>query len=240
MNKKLKIYSTWFVVVLIFLLVTSTVHYDSYSWMQGGHDTLEFVDEAPEFFTRDTLEGGSVTTKYLPTISYEVYVAPKDARHQKILLSSAKKPYVDKVEKQTYKVTMQKVRLETPASKTKVGLKAVLLIVSAIVIMIVTIWILCIVYKLVRRIRRGEIFVAQVSKYMETTGILLTVLYLFQWLVSYVFTKYCIQHIQLTDYYVVYKNDTNSMYIITGLALMVISQIILMGKDLKDEQELTI
>ena len=240
MNKKLKIYSTWFVVVLIFLLVTSAVHFDSYSWMQGGHDTLEFVDEAPEFFTRDTLEGGSVTTKYLPTISYEVYVAPKDARHQKILLSSAKKPYVDKGEKQTYKVTMQKVRLDTPASKTKVGLKAVLLIVSAIVIMIVTIWILCIVYKLVRRIRRGEIFVAQVSKYMETTGILLSLLYLFRWGVSYAFTQYCVHHIQLTDYYVVYKNDANSMYIITGLALMVISQIILMGKDLKEEQELTI
>lgn len=240
MNKKLKIYSTWFVIVLIFLLVTSVVHYNSYGWAQGGHDTLEFVDEAPEFFTRDTLEGGSVMTKYLPTISYEVYVAPKAARNQRILLSSAKKPYVDKVEKQTYKVTMQKVKLETPASETKVGLKAVLLIVSAIVIMVVTIWILCIVYKLVRRIRRGEIFVAQVSKYMETTGILLTVLYLFQWVVSYAFTQYCVHHIQLTDYYVVYKNDTNIMYIITGLALMVISQIILMGKDLKEEQELTI
>ena len=30
------------------------------------------------------------------------------------------------------------------------------------------------------------------------------------------------------------------MYILTGLALMIISQIILMGKDLKEEQELTI
>jgi hypothetical protein len=30
------------------------------------------------------------------------------------------------------------------------------------------------------------------------------------------------------------------MYIITGLALMIISQIILKGKDLKEEQELTI
>ena len=30
------------------------------------------------------------------------------------------------------------------------------------------------------------------------------------------------------------------MYIFTGLGLMIISQIILMGKDLKEEQELTI
>jgi hypothetical protein len=38
----------------------------------------------------------------------------------------------------------------------------------------------------------------------------------------------------------VFKNECNSMFIFTGLALMIISQIILMGKDLKDEQELTI
>jgi hypothetical protein len=30
------------------------------------------------------------------------------------------------------------------------------------------------------------------------------------------------------------------MYLLTGLGLMIISQIILMGKDLKEEQELTI
>jgi hypothetical protein len=30
------------------------------------------------------------------------------------------------------------------------------------------------------------------------------------------------------------------MYLITGLALMIISQIILMGKDLQEEQDLTI
>ena len=135
---------------------------------------------------------------------------------------------------------MQKVKLETPASETSFNFHVILAIASAIVIMIVTIWILCMVYKLIRSIRKGDIFVAQVSKYLETTGILLTALYLFQWFSSYVFTQYCINNIQLTDYYIVYKNECNSMYILTGLALMIVSQIILMGKDLKEEQELTI
>ena len=241
MNKKLKIYSPLFVVVLVYLVVTSVVHFDSYGWGQGGHDKLEFVDEAPGFVTRDTLEGGAVRTTSLPTVAYEVYVKPKKALHQKVLLSTAKSIQRSSAgEIQTYKVEMQKVKLETPASEKMFNFHVILVVASAIVIMIVTIWILCMVYKLIRRIRRGDIFVTQVSKYLETTGILLTVLYLFQWFSSYVFTQYCINHIQLTDYYIVYRNEANSMYILTGLALMIISQIILMGKDLKEEQELTI
>ena len=48
------------------------------------------------------------------------------------------------------------------------------------------------------------------------------------------------RNIKLAEYDVVFQNNTNSMLIITGLALMIISQIILMGKDLKEEQDLTI
>ncbi|MBO4772312.1 MAG: DUF2975 domain-containing protein [Bacteroidales bacterium] len=47
-------------------------------------------------------------------------------------------------------------------------------------------------------------------------------------------------HIQLAYYSIVYKNDCNIMFLIMGLSLMVISQVILMGKELKEEQDLTI
>ena len=241
MNKKLKIYSTLFVVVLVYLVVTSVVHIDSYGWGQGGHDKLEFVDEAPGFMTRDTLEGGAVRTITKPTLSYEVYVKPKNLSKQRVLLSTAKSIHQSSAgETQTYKVEMQKVKLVTPTSETSFSFHIIFAIVSALVVTIVIVWILCMVYKVIRSIRKGDIFVAQVSKYLETTGFLLTALYLFQWFFSYVFTQYCINHIQLSDYYIVYKNEANSMYILTGLALMIISQIILMGKDLKEEQDLTI
>ena len=199
------------------------------------------MDEAPGFATTDTLEGGAIrTTSH--AISYDVYVKPKNASNQKILLSTAKKlnQKTNKVEEQVYKVTMQKVKLETPDTKNLFGIQTVLLIATVIVMVIVTVWIFIMVIKLLRSIRRGEVFVSQVAKYLETTGYLLTILYLLQWGVSYAFTEFCRSHIQLADYYIVYKNDANDMFIITGLALMIISQIILMGKDLKDEQELTI
>ena len=238
MSKKLKIYSTLFVVVLVYFVVTNVVHYDSYTWYQGGEDKLEFVENPAEFITRDTIIPGGVKTTYLPTVTYEVSVMPKNK--DRALISTAKWSGPQKVEKQTYKVTMQKVKLEAPTSKKMVNFQLILFFVWAIVIAIVTIWILSMVFKLIRRIRQGEFFVAQVSKYLEITGYLLTALYLFQWISSYAFTKYCIDNIQLADYYIVYKNEANHMYIITGLALMIISQIILKGKELKEEQELTI
>lgn len=78
------------------------------------------------------------------------------------------------------------------------------------------------------------------AKYLEIAGILLCVLYLYDFIVQYSITQYFIHNIHIADHYIVFHNDSNSMYIITGLALMIISQIILKGKDLKEEQELTI
>ena len=111
---------------------------------------------------------------------------------------------------------------------------------GAVVSIVVFLCILYMVIKLISKIRRGEIFVTKVSKYLEITGLLLTFLYLYELAVSYVVTQYFISTIHLADLSIVFNNECNSMYIFTGLALMIISQIILMGKDLKDEQELTI
>jgi hypothetical protein len=138
-------------------------------------------------------------------------------------------------------IEMQKAKLIQPASDSPLkNFTLVYAIVLLALEAVVVVWILCMVFKLVQSIRKGEVFVTKVSKYLETAGILLTVLYLFQFIGSYVIMQYFIREVRLAGYYIVFRNDCNSMYIITGLALMIISQIILMGKDLKDEQDLTI
>ena len=244
MNKKLKIYSTLFVVALILLLVNHTVRFEGQTWYQGDTDTLMFVNDTPEFYTNDTTvtDGAeSVKTIHHPFMNYKVYVKPKMPRDCQTLISTAKWVSQEKQEMQTYRVTMQKVRLETPITEDKlINFPMIVAILSGVLTAVVTIWILCLVFKLVRRIRRGEVFVTQVSKYLENTGYLLSALYLIQWIGSFALAQYCIHNIQLADYYIVYVNDTNSMYILTGMALMIISQIILMGKEMKEEQELTI
>ena len=141
---------------------------------------------------------------------------------------------------QTYKVNMDQITVSLPASKVETNYPMILIIVSVVVSIIVFVWILWMVIVLLIKIRKGEVFVTKVSKYLEIMGFLLSFLYLFQYAVSYFYTQYMIEHIQLADHSIIFKNECNSMYILTGLALLIISQIILMGKDLKEEQELTI
>ena len=233
MNKKLKIYSTLFVVAVIFLAASDTFHYNTYSTCStDAEEKLELVECPPEFMGTDTLPNGEVRTTRHRYVSYTVNVEPRNLPNQKVILS--------KSSGQTYRVNLNKVNLEVPASQVQSYYPMILILSSLLVVVVVLVWIGILVFKLIRSIRRGEIFVSKVAQYLETTGILLTTLYLYTFAVSYISTQYFISHVHIADYYIVFKNECNSMYIITGLALMIISQIILMGKDLKEEQELTI
>ena len=231
MTKKLKIYSTLFVVALIVLVMSDTFHYSSMGWSPAPDNKMEFAELPSEFEKRDSIPGGVVSTG-VPLISYEVNVQPWGRQDHKALLSTA--------QGQTYKVDMKKIKISIPTSRTGSKVPLYFIASSAIFAVIVCLWILWLVIKLIISIRRGVIFVTKVAKYLEITGILLSLLYLNALIVSYSITQYFIANIHLADHSIVFKNECNSMYLLTGLGLMIISQIILMGKDLKEEQELTI
>ena len=231
MTKKLKIYSTLFVVALIVLVMSDTFHYSSMGWSPAPDNKMEFAELPSEFEKRDSIPGGVVSTG-VPLISYDVNVQSWGRPDHKALLSTA--------QGQTYRVDMRKIRISIPASRTGSKVPLYFIASSAIFAIIVCLWILWLVIKFIRSIRRGEIFVMKVAKYLEITGILLSLLYLNALIVSYFITQYFIANIHLADHSIVFKNECNSMFILTGLGLMIISQIILMGKDLKEEQALTI
>ena len=234
MNKKLKIYTTLFLVVLIVLLVFPVnLHHYSSTYIPGSEGKLEYGNIPEQFYERDTIieADGISTSSKMRTRTYTVNVLPKKPYANTAIIST--------VGDQAYKVTMKQVTLALPTAKAK-KTPTVIFITSIIISLAMLIWVLCLVIKLIRSIRRGEIFVSNVSKYLETTGILLSVIYIIQLISSYVEALFFMRNIKLAEYDVVFQNNTNSMLIITGLALMIISQIILMGKDLKDEQELTI
>ena len=231
MTKKLKIYSTLFVVALIVLVMSDTFHYSSMGWSPAPDNKMEFAELPSEFEKRDSIPGGVVSTG-VPLISYEVNVQPWGRQDHKALLSTA--------QGQTYKVDMQRIKISIPTSRTGSKVPLYFIASSAIFAVIVCLWILWLVIKLIISIRLGVIFVTKVAKYLEITGILLSLLYLNALIVSYSITQYFIANIHLADHSIVFKNECNSMYLLTGLGLMIISQIILMGKDLKEEQELTI
>ena len=137
-------------------------------------------------------------------------------------------------------VNMKKIEIGIPASREGLHFPHYLLGSSFIFWIIAFVWIFWMVFKLIVKIRSGEIFVTKVAKYLETTGYLLSFIYLYELVVSYIITQYFIDNIHLADHSIVFVDESNSMYLLTGLGLMIISQIILMGKDLKEEQALTI
>ena len=234
MNKKLKIYTTLFLVVLIVLLVFPVnLHHYSSTYIPGSEGKLEYGNIPEQFYERDTIieADGISTSRKMSTRIYTVNVLPKKPYANTAIIST--------VGDQAYKVTMKQITLTLPTAKAK-KTPTVIFITSIIISLAMLIWVLCLVIKLIRSIRRGEIFVSNVSKYLETTGILLSVIYIIQFISSYAEALFFMRNIKLAEYDIVFQNNTNSMLIITGLALMIISQIILMGKDLKEEQDLTI
>ena len=232
MNKKLKIYSTLFIIALIVFGIANTFHFSAMGWSPAPDNNMAFAELPSDFMSTDTLPDGGTVSHGHPYYTYDVNVHQWSRPDHKVLLSTA--------QGQTYKVEMQKIKVGMPVSRAGSSIPMYLVGSGAVVSLIVLFCILYMVIKLIIRIRRGEIFVTKVSKYLEITGLLLTFLYLYELAVSYVVTQYFISTIHLADLSIVFKNECNSMFIITGLALMIISQIILMGKDLKDEQELTI
>lgn len=139
-------------------------------------------------------------------------------------------------------VDLDQVTVILPAEKNSLSVS--LFIIWAVTA-IVMIWILCLAIKIIRSIRRGEIFVTKVAGYLETIGLLLSADYVIGGIVGSVWYHAFLKQIELADYYVTSFNSAiggagGGLWILTGLGLMIISQIILMGKDLKEEQDLTI
>ena len=101
------------------------------------------------------------------------------------------------------------------------------------------IWLMVIVLKVIRSVYKGEIFVSQIAKRLETAGWLLVATWLIGNVTDYIHIQ-LLRDAVLMAYYDIYWQPASINFVIFGLVLMILSQIILKGKDLKDEQELTI
>ena len=232
MSKKLKIYSTLFVIAFIAVGFSNSFLFRSMGWSPAPDNKMEFAEMPAEYMTIDTLADGETVSTGHPYFSYELNVHSWSRPDNKVLLSTARG--------QTYMVNMKKIEIGIPASREGLHFPHYLLGSSFIFWIIAFVWIFWMVFKLIVKIRSGEIFVTKVAKYLETTGYLLSFIYLYELVVSYIITQYFIDNIHLADHSIVFVDESNSMYLLTGLGLMIISQIILMGKDLKEEQALTI
>ncbi len=240
MSKKLKIYTSLLicVIVMIFVNIIWNICPYGYSYTESISsldERLEFVQEPDSFATRTKKKDGSVTIMRYPTVSFTVDVVPKD--RDTIMMSHSFG--------QDYKVIMERVKLEVPLKNNTSPIYRLLpIIIPSIITTIIFIWMLCIGIKIIRNVRRGNVFVTDIANKIEKIGKLYLILCLTGFAVSYATTKYFIHTVHIADYNIVFQigDYLSDMLINIAVALtfMVISQVILMGKELKDEQDLTV
>ena len=235
--KKLKIYSTLLVVFLLGAVVTSVFSFHTDHEDVADDDKLEFVPMPTDFYTQDSIEGG-VVTHYKTTINLPLYVRAYTRTHP--MVQSTWHDAVLGCQQTTCVMDMQKLQLKMPVSSEEHHPLMILGVVAMVPQFILIVWIVVLAIKLTRRIRKGEVFVADVSKGMERTGWLLVVYQLLGFLIGYLAYLYASRTFHIAYYHVVYHDESGSWTMILGLVLLIISQVILMGKDLKEEQDLTI
>ena len=229
MNKKLKIYSVLMAIVLVGSAITLTFNYESYSCDKRDGEVLTLDSLKEEFAKvdrktvvnvdttggkRDTIgTSSSWTVQFKPTFEVTVPVRPIRGANDKFLYSSVKgEPCIDYI------------------------LTNTLLSCATLPLLI---WLLVIILKVIRSVYKGEIFVSQIAKRLETAGWLLVAFWFLANVVGYIQIQILRKAI-LMAYYDIYWQPASINFVIFGLVLMILSQIILKGKDLKDEQELTI
>lgn len=237
--KKFKIYSTMLLVALISIVVLNTCSFGATTFYGNENDKLEIGPMPQEFYSQDSTSSG---IRY-QHVCIEVYVKHKVAIDTTSAITSQISANLDphSQERQDCLVEMQKVKLSIPWDK--IGRKAFFLGFVAghtAYAVVCIVFVLILAFKVIRMIRKGEIFVSKVARYLEWSGWMLTIFYLISLVGSYSWYIQLGRCIHLKNYVMAYHNETSCWILLIGLILMVLSQIIQMGKELKEEQDLTI
>lgn len=93
---------------------------------------------------------------------------------------------------------------------------------------------------LITSVNRGEIFENQITRNLSRLGVFLLVIYLSEIVYELNLYFHLKSQFAVEGYRLIQYAGHNNMYLYTGLALLAVAQVIKMGKEMKDEQELTI
>lgn len=245
MNKKLKIYSILLSLVLVVTVVSNTFHQENFTSIHSDGEILK-LDSLTEEFAKidkkvttrvdtinskpDTITTTTWNVDFKPTFELTFPVRQRGSATDKYLYSILRgEPCM---------VEMKQVKFKVPFEKTSPDFMILYTLLSFSTLPLV-IWMLVIVLKVIRSVYKGEIFVTQIAKRLETAGKLLVAIWLLSNVTTYIQTG-ILQKAVMMAYYDIYWQFSFGPYVIFGLILMIVSQIILKGKDLKEEQELTI
>ena len=248
MKKKLKIYSALLIVILVVLAARVITFPHSRSWTnRPGEElyldsmNLDFakkLDIKTETWT-DTINGipyphTSTDYNFTTKKTFEVDVP---VRHRGSIDHYL---YSRLVNGQPVMVEMKYVKIKVPLGFSR--LNRPIVISGALILLIVPfyIWLLVVIIKVLRSVYKGEIFVSEIAKGLEKAGKLLVAIWIVGRITGYIVLFIMKRNLLLAGYDIDFPIIGDVTFLIFGFALMIVSQIILMGKELQEEQELTI
>ena len=231
MKNKLKLYCTLLIVVYPVYRVTNILlNHNSHHISEEKALTIGPLPKECRGETIKTVDGD--WTRMKPFYPFEVNVKSYSFERDKYLSCNAGK--------KSCTMGIKKVQIDIPAERENVKTIYYIQVVNIIIQMIFAIFILIIGYRLVVSVYNGEVFVGKVARLMEVAGGLICGMTLVNTISSYISFRMLMEHIDSTYLDIYWDYGNNFIFITLGLTLMVFSQIILRGKELQEEQELTI
>lgn len=231
MKRKLKIYSALLFIVLLVKVFGNTFSYRYSEWSTDPIKELSIGPLPDDFATTKEVKGG-VATYFKPTLSLDVKVNACEIAPGKYLVCNAG----DK----SCRLDIQKARVSIPTERVKGTFMYYFGFAYAAIFIVMGICLLVIVFKIIRSVYRGEVFVSKVSRQMETAGIVMVAMQLLYYIGARIATQLLLKQVDISYLDISVDDSKISYFIVLGFILMIFSQIILMGKDLREEQELTI
>lgn len=235
MNKKLKIYCTTLVVIIIGTIVANTFSVTETTWRFSDEKHELKVCSLPEEFGYTEQCGDTTVIRNKTTLSVTVPVRRHNLAGDDVIIS--------KVNNKTCMVEITEAKLSIPKDQVDFNTTTNWIIGLGVSINIILVaWLLFIIFRIIRSIFQQNVFVGKMSTNIETVGILLIAYECFQFILTYTITSLAQKHYALATYDIIFSASKtfDIKVVIFGLVMMIIAQIILMGKDLKEEQELTI
>ena len=112
-------------------------------------------------------------------------------------------------------------------------------VLTVVVYLIGLIWVIRLIVRVIKNIRKGNIFVSQMAVDLERLGVLMTIFFVVGF-IGQIYNYFMACGIQLENYQVVLGLINGRAWLIAGTGLMLLSQIFSMGKDLKEDVDLTV
>ena len=259
MNKKLKIYSGLFLFSILFVVVFAvftptdksivSFHYSpAYSYRTDDMMRMSVERDANPLATTKS----DTTYEYITDSLGNSYIASttvtttSDYYSRSYTVNLRKRgntttpPFIcvaNSTTKGVIDIEKAKISVQSPNQNFVVML--VLAAIVAIVYIIGLIWVIRLIVRVIKNIRKGNIFVSQMAVDLERLGILMTIFFVIG-VIGQIITYFTACGIHLENYQVVLGPIEGRAWLIAGTGLMLLSQIFSMGKDLKEDVDLTV